>query len=110
MTLKSFTPQTAPRTGRVKGARNRLSARFLEDLLEVYEELGKPALFRLAKRKNPEIFCKLIAYVLPKEFEITDSRLKELSDEQLDQLIAIVNGRIADRTIELTGREESTLN
>src|SRR5262245_64810074 len=88
-----FTSETAPRQGRMKGSRNKLGADFLYALQREFEQFGE-ATIRYVRVDRPVEFLKIIASILPKEFEITDSRLKDLSDEQLDALIAFIDGRL----------------
>jgi hypothetical protein len=78
-----------PKTGgRARGTRNKLNADFIAALCEAFEEHGKEAI-RIVVAEDPATFIKICVAILPKEFEITDSRLKELPDEQLDQLIIV---------------------
>jgi hypothetical protein len=71
--------------GRPAGARNRLSHKFLTDLLAEYEEGGAAAI-KIFRLEQPIEFVKLIAGILPKEFTfeaVTDG----MSIEQLDEVI-----------------------
>jgi hypothetical protein len=103
--LRPFSPETAPRTGRPKGARNRLNVNFIDDLLAAWETHGKEAL-RITAKEQPAQLVKIMASILPKEFEITDSRLSELSDEQIDTVLEIarrhLNGDRSPRSREKT--------
>src|SRR5262245_21939164 len=107
--LPAYTSETANRRGRVKGSRNRLAYGFVEALQRDFEEHGE-AVIRIVRVERPAEYLKVIASILPKELEISDSRLKELSDEQLDALLALVEGRLADRAGKLESREDPTLN
>jgi hypothetical protein len=80
--------------GRVKGSRNRISEAFLKDLALEWEQSG-PAALKIMAREEPGNFVKVVAALLPKEFEITDSRLTELSDEEIDGLIEQLRLRTA---------------
>src|SRR5262245_24927644 len=92
-----FTSETAPRQGRMKGSRNKLGADFLYALQRDFEEHGE-AVIRIVRVEKPAEYLKVIASILPKELEISDgSRLKELSDEQLDSIIEFVSERLAER-------------
>jgi hypothetical protein len=82
-----------PGSGRIKGSRNRISEAFLKDLALEWERSGPDALKVMAK-EDPGGFVKVTAALLPKEFEITDSRLAELSDEEIDGLISQLRGKI----------------
>jgi hypothetical protein len=79
--------------GRVKGVKNKLSHVFLTDLLADYEAHGAEAI-RICRLERPVEYIKMIAGLLPKEFEITDTRLQELSDEELDDFIAKLRGQL----------------
>ena len=72
--------------GRVKGARNRLSMAFVEALAKEFEEHGAEAI-RICRVERPTEFIKIIASIMPKEFEITDNRLAAITDEELDVFI-----------------------
>ena len=85
--------------GRVKGTKNKLSHSFLTDLLADYEAHGAETI-RICRVERPIEYIKMIAALLPKEFEITDSRLTELSDEEIDVLIGEIRARIRSRFIE----------
>ena len=73
--------------GRAKGSRNKLSTAFLTDLCDEWREGGKEAV-RVMRLERPGDFVKVVAQLLPAQFEISDSRLKEIPDEQLDEWIA----------------------
>jgi hypothetical protein len=107
---KPFGPDNQPSRGRVKGSRNKLAAHFVADLQAEWEQHG-PAIIRIVRIEKPVEFMKIIASVLPKEFEITDSMLKEIPDDQLDILLQFAEGHIGrglDR--KSSGGEEPTLN
>src|SRR5262245_40569189 len=74
--------------GRMRGARNKLSAAFVDALRAAFDEKGEEAI-RICINERPHEFLRIIASIVPKEFEITDSRLKDLSDEALDELIEV---------------------
>ncbi len=61
---------------------------FLEELAKDFEEHG-PEVIRLARIERPVEYLKIIAATLPNEFELTDSRLEEISDGELDALIEL---------------------
>lgn len=72
--------------GRVKGARNRIAYKLIEALAKDFEEHGEEAI-RIARIERPHEYLKIIVSTMPKEFEITDSRLQEISDDELEILI-----------------------
>src|SRR5262245_25364886 len=108
--LPAYTSETANRRGRAKGSRNRLAHAFVTALQADFEEHGE-AVIRVARVEKPVEYLKVIASILPKELEISDgSRLRELSDEQLDSIIEFINGRLAGRAGKPASREDQTLN
>jgi hypothetical protein len=73
--------------GRPAGVRNRLSARFLEDLLEDWQAHGKSAI-QLMRVEDPSAYVRVVASTLPKEFMIeANGPLHHLTDEELDALL-----------------------
>ena len=105
---RPFTSQTAPRQGRMKGSRNKLGADFLYALQREFEQHGEEAI-RIVRVEKPVEFLKVIASVLPKEFEIIDSRLKEIPDDELDAFIELARRRLASAAKSGDG-EEPPLN
>jgi hypothetical protein len=57
--------------GRIKGSRNKISEAFLKDLAAEWEASG-PAALKIMSKDEPGNFVKVVAALLPKEFEITD--------------------------------------
>jgi hypothetical protein len=105
---RGFQPGNKLSTGRPAGARNRLSTRFLQALLEDFEQHG-PKVIELARRESPIQYLRIIGACLPKEFLVeTSTAVGELSDEDLDQLIeqfqrALLENREPMLLIEQTG-------
>ena len=62
--------QSGNPAGRPKGARNRLGERFLDDLIDAWEQHGPTALVACAT-KEPAQFTKIVANILPKEVLLT---------------------------------------
>lgn len=62
--------QSGNPAGRPKGSRNKLGERYLDDLLDTWEEHGASALVACAT-KEPAQFCKIVANILPKEVLLT---------------------------------------
>jgi len=83
-----FLPGCPKTGGRARGTRNKLNADFIAALSAAFEERGEEAL-RIMIDERPSEFIKVCASILPKEFEISDSRLKELPDEQIDELLVV---------------------
>ena len=79
--------------GRAKGAKNRLSHAFLTALADNFEQHGIEAL-KIARIERPVDYIKVVAGLMPKELEIMDSRLTDLSDEELDVFIAKLRAQL----------------
>jgi Family of unknown function (DUF5681) len=81
--------QSGNPAGRPKGSRNKLSEEFFQDLYDVWQAFGKPALETMAML-YPVEFVRLVASLMPKEPEatITPVAMERLSNAQLDALIA----------------------
>jgi hypothetical protein len=95
--------------GRRKGARDRISTMLLDSLAKDFEEHGE-GVIRIARVEQPVEYLKVIASLLPKEFEINDNRLAELSDDELDGVIEYVRTSLTGVTRDAGSREEQALN
>lgn len=82
--------------GRVRGSRNKLSADFISAMAKDFEEHGSDVI-RIVRTEEPATWLKIVASMLPKELDINDSRLKDVSDEELDLLIEIAKQRLSAR-------------
>jgi len=94
--------------GRGKGVRNKLSNDLIEALAKDFAEHGSEAV-RIARVERPTEYLKIVASLIPKELEITDSRLKEISDDELDLFIELAR----QRRISISGtdgRKDQALN
>jgi hypothetical protein len=88
-----FAPGRMKTGGRVKGVKNRLSHAFLTALAEDFELYGIDAL-RITRTERPADYIKIVAGLMPRELEIMDSRLADLSDEELDVFIAKLRAQL----------------
>jgi hypothetical protein len=86
--MSLFEKGRAKTGGRRKGARDRIGTAFLEELAKDFEEHGA-GIIKIARIERPTEYLKIVASTLPREFEITDSRLEEISDNELDALIEL---------------------
>ncbi len=95
--------------------RNNLTNKFLEDLSTVYQETGIGAI-RSFRQEDPVKFCIMIANLLPKDIsvDITENKLNELSDDQINELIEriqiLIGSRLAEVEDRSTDGEAPTLN
>jgi|SRR5215470_17478100 len=95
--------------GRTKGTRNKLGGAFLEKLLSEFEQYGEEAI-RLCRVERPHEFLKIVASILPKEFEIVDSRLTDITDEELDLFIELARRQLISAAANSDSREEPSIN
>lgn len=68
-----------PKTGgRARGARNKLSQAFLEAFATDFEQHGAEVI-KIVRVEKPHEYLKTAAYLMPKEFEITETHLMEIA-------------------------------
>lgn len=72
--------------GRPKGARSRLSEAFLEKLAADFEENGEGVIIKVRAEK-PADYLKVVASLLPKQVEVKDAALDDLSDAELADIV-----------------------
>ena len=106
---KPFLPGRAKTGGRAKGARNKLSQAFLEAFAADFEEHGAEVI-RIVRMEKPHEYLKTAAYLMPKEFEITETHLMEIPDHELDSFIEFARQRLAERALGASIREAETIN
>jgi len=78
------------------GAKNRLTARVFQDMLEVWDELattpaskevtGGKAALRMMRRDRPAEFVKAYVALVPKELQV-ESWSRDMSEDELVELI-----------------------
>ena len=91
--LKSFQPgHSGNPGGKPAGARNRLTAKFLNTLADDFEQFGKEALVN-AREKDPMGYVKAIGALMPKQIEQT-APLDDLNDAELLAAIALLRSRL----------------
>ena len=100
--LKPFQPgQSANPGGKPVGARNRLTAAFLNALAADFDEHGKSAIVKCREDK-PEAYIKAIAALCPKEIEVKRPLEEMSADELLDAVRALqsflATGAVAEGT------------
>jgi hypothetical protein len=61
--------QSGNAAGRPRGAKSKLSERFLEDLRSSWEKFGAQALERCAL-ESPDQYCRIVAGLQPREIDI----------------------------------------
>ena len=85
--------------GRPRGSRNRaiLNEEFIAALLRHFRREGERAITRMA-RTQPGAYCKILTLLVPRELKLEHrNAVADLSDEQLEAMIADLEERIARR-------------
>ena len=93
--------------GRAKGVKNKLSHKFLTDLLADYEAHGAEAI-KICRIEEPVRYVQMIAALLPKELEISETHLMQIPDDELDTFIEFARRRIAERALCIGVRTDET--
>jgi len=91
--LKPFKPgESGNPGGKPAGARNRLQAKFLNDLADDYEASGKSAIVA-CRTEDPVAYVRAIIALMPKELEIKRP-LEEIPDADIVAAIALLRSAI----------------
>jgi len=85
--------------GRPRGARNRLSRSFLEELTKDFEANGAAAI-QICRIETPQEYLRIIASTMPKLFE-HETGLAELDDETLERMKRMLLAGRSDEVLEL---------
>ena len=68
--------------GRPAGSRNKLQAKVLDSILKDWEANGEATL-RIVRMEKPDIWLRVVASLLPKEIQLTDNEVSDLSDDDV---------------------------
>src|SRR5215216_5395521 len=97
--MAKFKPgQSGNAAGKPAGARNRLQADFLQALAEDFKEHG-PGVVRIARVEKPVEYLKVVASLMPKELQITENALGDMSDDDLLEYLETIRRLKAERAI-----------
>lgn len=95
LTAPRFQPgQSGNPGGKPKGARNRLTASFLNALADDFEAHGVKAI-QDARAQDPMAYVKAIGALMPKQFE-QNNPLDDVTDAELLAGIAFLRSRLAE--------------
>ena len=81
--------------GRVRGSRNKLSEAVICALLRDFRKHGEKAIAKV-RREQPGVYLKVLALLIPREHKVQhDNPLKDLTDEQLEDMIEFIETSLA---------------
>ena len=106
---KPFEKGMAKLGGRTKGVKNRLSHAFLTALAEDFEQHGVDAI-KIARVERPVEYVRIVAGLMRRELEITETQLMQIPDDELDAFIEFARQRLAERALGASIREAETVN
>jgi hypothetical protein len=90
--------QSGNPAGRLRGSRNKLSEEVICALLRDFRQHGQKAVARV-RQTQPAAYLKILALLVPREHKVEHSNtLKNLSDEQLEAMIAHLETSLAAQT------------
>lgn len=98
--------QSGNPAGRPKGARNKLSEDFLEDLAKDWKENGAAAIKDM-RAVDPSGYVKVVAGLLPKQVEINET-LDVIGDAELIDVVAALRAAIATEQTRSGNREKGS--
>jgi len=81
--------QSGNPSGRPKGSRNKLAETFWADLYQAWQANGIDAIDRMIAEK-PGDLVRVVATQMPKELNVNNNPLSELTDDELADFIAIL--------------------
>ena len=79
----------------MRGSRNKLSEAVICALLRDFSKHGEKAIAKV-RRDKPGVYLKVIAMLIPREHKIEyNNPIKNLSDQQLEDMIAYIEASLA---------------
>jgi hypothetical protein len=76
-------------TGRPKGSRNKLNEAFVSALCADFIENGI-GVIQLVRAEKPDVYLKVVASLQPKEIDLNDKRLEQLTDSEIFDALAVI--------------------
>ena len=87
--------QSGNPVGRIRGSRNKLSEEVICALLRDFRKHGEKAIAKV-RRDQPGVYLKVLALLIPREHKVQHSNpLKDLTDEQLEDMIEYIETSLA---------------
>jgi hypothetical protein len=75
--------------GRPKGSRHKLGENFISALQADFSEHGSEVI-QAVRTKRPQDYLKIVASILPKEVNVNESALHQLSDDELSAMLYLL--------------------
>ena len=101
--------------GRPKGSKNKLGEAFVAALHDDFQEHGVRVI-ETVRLEKPDVYLKVIAQIIPKEFTIKTDAFDGITDEQLAAIVAaaraslgIIDGSAIDISPEAGGKPSQAL-
>ena len=88
-----FLPGNNGGPGRPKGSRPKLAEAFWADLYQAWQANGIDAIDRMIAEK-PGDFVRVVATQMPKELNVNNNPLSDLTDDELADAIAIIKASL----------------
>ena len=81
--------------GRLRGSRNKLSEAVICGLLRDFSRHGEKAIAKV-RREQPGVYLRVLALLCPREHKVEhNNAIKELTDEQLEDMIEYIKASLA---------------
>jgi Mg/Co/Ni transporter MgtE len=93
--------------GRPKGSRNKLGEDFVSALQQDFKQHGETVIAQVREEK-PDAYLKVIASILPKEVNVNQSALQELSDDELANILDAVRNQLLAGAVADAGSGSAT--
>ena len=95
-------------TGTIPEPYSIISAEFMQALLLHFRQHGKKAIEKVA-RNQPGVYLKILALLVPREMQIEHTnRIKQMTDEEIEQAIELIQTMLAARAGEAAKVIEGT--
>jgi Family of unknown function (DUF5681) len=87
--------QSGNPVGRTRGSRNKLSEEVICALLRDFRKHGEKAIAKV-RREQPGVYLRCLTLLIPREHKVQHSNpLKDLTDEQLEDMIEFIETSLA---------------
>ena len=92
------------RAGRPKGSRQKLNEDFIAALSADFEENGQEVIQKV-RTESPAVYMKIVASLQPKEIDVRDKTLEDLTDSEIFDALASIRHLKAGRERAQAGKD-----